>query len=575
VRILFALLILFDLGHRSLDLVAHYTDFGLLPRTAIIEHAYSRWHWSLHFISGTWQMQALLFVAAGICAIFLLIGYQTRLATVASWAFMVSLSSRNPLVVVGDTLFRSLLFWAIFLPWGARFSVDWLRSGGDDPKGKPESYFGPATIAYIMQMIFVFWFGVMHKSGIEWRSEGTALYYALSFEQFTTRFGLFLRQFPFLLKAMTHIAFWVEAIGPLLILSPASNGPLRTIGTGMLVMLLLGILICLDNIGLFIWVTAAALLALLPGWFWEKVRMWVTAGDWRNAAVYYDGACGFCRSLIKVIRGLFPHGRVTFTPAQDLVEMEADMSRKKSWVVVDDSGVRHFGFEAVIVLADCHLFFRWVVPLLTGVRVKRVGNAIYCSVANHRRTVCSVAPVHSSASWRFPRLDIVRDAIIIGLLGYVFLWNVETLPGSPVRFSERTRALGQILGLDQEWKMFAPFPAKDNGWYVIPGKLRNGRIVDLFRDGEPVTWAKPRLVSATFKSFRWQKYMHNIRSQPYAQYRKYYADYLCRNWNRRHAAGSKLEELELVYVLEFILPDYEYSTPTKHVVFKHRCDPPV
>lgn len=186
-RITFAVLILFDLMQRSVDLVAHYTDFGLLPRVAIIEHPYSRWHWSVHLMSGTWQMQALLFVIAAFCAVFLLVGYHTKLATIASWALMVSLNNRNPIIVVGDTLFRALLFWAIFLPWGRRLSIDALRLSPDS-KQASQTCFSPATIAYVMQLIFVFWFGVIHKSGVEWRSEGTALYYALSLEQFTTSF---------------------------------------------------------------------------------------------------------------------------------------------------------------------------------------------------------------------------------------------------------------------------------------------------------------------------------------------------------------------------------------------------
>jgi hypothetical protein len=151
----------------------------LLPRVAIIEHPYSLWHWSVHLMSGTWQMQALLFIIAVICAVFLLVGYHTKLATIASWALMVSLNSRNPIIVVGDTLFRALLFWAIFLPWGRRFSIDALRLSPDS-KQASQTCFSPATIAYIMQLIFVFWFGVIQKSGAEWRSDGTALYYALS-----------------------------------------------------------------------------------------------------------------------------------------------------------------------------------------------------------------------------------------------------------------------------------------------------------------------------------------------------------------------------------------------------------
>jgi hypothetical protein len=209
---------------------------------AIIEHPYSRWHWSVHLMSGTWQMQALLFVIAAFCAVFLLVGYHTKLATIASWALMVSLDNRNPIIVVVDTLFRALLFWAIFLPWGRRLSIDALRLSPDS-KQASQTCFSPATIAYVMQLIFVFWFGVIHKSGVEWRSEDTALYYALSFEQFTTSFGLFLLQFPLLLKFTTHVAFWSEAIGPLLLIFPVRNGPMRTIGIALLLPLLLGIVL--------------------------------------------------------------------------------------------------------------------------------------------------------------------------------------------------------------------------------------------------------------------------------------------------------------------------------------------
>jgi hypothetical protein len=166
---------------------------------------------------------------------------------------------------------------------------------------------------------------------------------------------------------------------------------------------------------------------------------------------------------------------------------------------------------------------------------------------------------------------MVKDIAILGLVCYVFLWNAAGVPGSPVRLSERERILGNLLALDQEWGMFAPFPSKNGGWYVIPGRLRNGKVVDLFNDGAPVTWAKPPLVSATFKSFRWQKYMQTIRNQQHAAYRKYYGAYLCRAWNRGHTGELQLTSLEVVYVLEMTLPNYEYFTPTKVVAFTHEC----
>src|SRR6185503_466424 len=98
-RIGCALLIIADLVQRSSDLVAHYTDFGVVPRTLVMQHSSSRWYVSLHFMSGVWQLQALLFVLAGLVAAALLVGYRTRLVSILSWALFVSLCTRNPYIV--------------------------------------------------------------------------------------------------------------------------------------------------------------------------------------------------------------------------------------------------------------------------------------------------------------------------------------------------------------------------------------------------------------------------------------------------------------------------------------------
>src|SRR4030095_11419458 len=102
----------------------------------------------------------------------------------------------------------------------------------------------------------------------------------------------------------------------LLFIFPIYNGPVRAIGIAVLLFLLAGIVLTL-NIGLFIWVTAAGLIALLPGWFWTKLRGWASSQDWRNATVYYDGACGFCRSSVQVLRAFFPNETMTIAAAQD------------------------------------------------------------------------------------------------------------------------------------------------------------------------------------------------------------------------------------------------------------------
>ena len=61
-------------------------------------------------------------------AVALLVGYRTRLATIGSWILLASIHVRLPVVInAGDTLLRVLLFWSIFLPLGAMWSVDARR----------------------------------------------------------------------------------------------------------------------------------------------------------------------------------------------------------------------------------------------------------------------------------------------------------------------------------------------------------------------------------------------------------------------------------------------------------------
>jgi hypothetical protein len=113
------------------------------------------------------------------------------------------------------------------------------------------------------------------------------------------------------------------------------------------------------------------------------------------------------------------------------------------------------------------------------------------------------------------------------------------------------------------WGMFAPYPSKDDGWYVTVGTLADGRQVDLFRDGAAVSWDKPELVSATYKNTRWRKYLLNLWRKDHASHRSLYASYLCRDWNSRHGGGERVERVEIYYMLKVTQPNYQPSTPQK------------
>ena len=121
-RICLGLIILIDLLTRLPDLNTFYTDAGLLPRAALVGQPQLI---SAHLMNGTVWFQAVLFLIQGVCAVGLLVGYRTRLMTWLSWVLMVSLHWRfRSILGGGDEYLRYLLFWSVFLPLGARWSVD-------------------------------------------------------------------------------------------------------------------------------------------------------------------------------------------------------------------------------------------------------------------------------------------------------------------------------------------------------------------------------------------------------------------------------------------------------------------
>jgi hypothetical protein len=284
-RIGLGLLLLADLAVRAGDLSAHYTDDGVLPRSAITSSRYV----SLHMLDGSADFQAALFLFAGLCAAALLVGWRTRLATAASWFLLMSLHARNPMVLQGgDNLLRLLLFWAMFLPLGARWSLD-ARRGGRPPGAAEVSV---ASAALILQVCFVYWFSAALKSDPSWRSEGTAVYYALSLDQFAKPLAHYLLGFPGLLRVLTFATLGIEAAGPALLFVPFHTSRVRlAVVVGFLLFHLVGLHLCLE-LGPFPWVCAVAWLALLPGRFWDRVAGRIRLPRWLAAPPAGGAAVG-------------------------------------------------------------------------------------------------------------------------------------------------------------------------------------------------------------------------------------------------------------------------------------------
>ncbi len=266
-RIALGVVIVVDLLIRVQALEAHYTDFGVLPRETIADFADS-WRISLHLANGSIQFQVLMFVVAGILGLLLIVGYRTRIVTFLSWLLLLSLHNRNPLLLQGgDNLLLLLLFWSMFLPLGARFSIDSASSRNTLTQN---SYVTVATVAILIQAMSVYFFSAFLKSAPEWIPDGTAIYYALHLDQFATSAGVWLRQFPHAMQVSTYFVWYLELLGPVLMFSPFVRSPLRLVLVSLFMMMEIGFIVFMQ-LGLFPIISIISLALFLPTEFWDKL----------------------------------------------------------------------------------------------------------------------------------------------------------------------------------------------------------------------------------------------------------------------------------------------------------------
>jgi len=567
-RICLAIILLVDLGGRSFDLAAHYTDAGVLPRTALIGEFSSRWILSLHLMNGTPQVQALLFVVAGLFALLLLVGHRTRFATIVSWFLLISLHNRNALVITGgDVLLRLILFWSIFLPLGARASVDAALNTSE--KRMPERVLSVGTVAILAQVVMLYTFTALHKFSPEWRVDASAIYYALSIDQMVRPFGLYLLNFPEFLRFLTRAVLAFEFIGPVLLFVPIYTSVIRVLLVGAFAIMHAGFGFSM-SLGLFPWVSAVAMLPFLPSGFWNAWLKRLQTPERLGLKIYYDGGCAFCKKSVLLLRTFLWLPDAKIHAAQEDPSVHADMETHNSWVLVNHKGERLFRYQAVTYLLKTSPILLPLGYFLGLGPFQGLGDWMYERVATHRGVGSRLLQglTFRPLSTRCP----LAVQILCGFfLVYVFMWNLGTVKDFKYRFPNSLRPVGRLLQLGQSWRLFAPYPRRNDGWYVMPGRLRNGREVDVFRGGNAVDWEKPERVSEMYPNFRWRKYMMAIWRKKYRGHRRYYARYVCREWNRSHSGDERLDEFDVFFMNEKTLPDYQVPKVKKVYFGSYKC----
>jgi hypothetical protein len=285
-----AIIILVDLAGRFGSVATFLSDEGVIDRVS------SRWlcppsqgFWSLYWLSGSTAWATVLLIVNALAAVLLLFGWRTKLATVLCLVLAYSLQMRMPLVLTaGHILLRMLLFWSLFLPLGAVWSVDARRSAA---RRDPRQIATIATAAIMIQLTLMYLCSGIAKWNEVWL-RGDALGLAMRLDMYVKPLGRELGDWPQFLMLFTFLTLVLETAGPLLLWMPVKSDQWRLGLMAMFWLLHIGIGLTM-SIGIF---SAVAMLAWVV--FWPEL-VWRTLSGWRppRAAAAPDDAPRFASTL--------------------------------------------------------------------------------------------------------------------------------------------------------------------------------------------------------------------------------------------------------------------------------------
>lgn len=590
-RIGLALVLLSDLWTRFGDLTAHYTDEGVLPRSVLNDGLIRASYWTIHTLSGAPIFQGFLFLTAAIFAVAMLFGYHSRWAVIASWALLISMQNRNPLLIfAADDVLRAIMFWAMFLPLGAAYSVDRALNTASRPV--PLRILSGATLVLMAQQCFIYIFSAAFKTtSITWWPEGSAVYYALSYDQYVTALGHFLLNLGPLLTIFTFVTLVLEWVGPLLLWSPWRNDACRMIAVALFISLHAGFGLTL-NLGIFPALSIVTWLAFIPTSAWEFLSQKVYGSQPQGLArtglkIFYDADCGFCKKVVHLIRMLLVLPHTPLATAQSIPEIHQAMERQNSWVIVDWQGQHHYKFEGIAYVVSLSPVFRGFVPLLRWKPVMSVGTRFYEWIATHRKIAGRF-----TKPFKFKPLTVKNpgwlSTLALLLLALTVMWNLRSVVSIPAfaespqptvqlirravmsRTVQRLDWIGRVTRLDQSWSIFAPGPPTDDGWHVITGTSLAGDEINVLAQQQTISFEKPSLSDRTqfYKNMQWRTFYINLNRHVGQKVLPSYGTYMCQQSDRR---GYPLKDLKVYFMDERTAAPGKSQSVEKKLIWEQSC----
>ena len=245
---------------------------GVLPLRALhVGWPAGTQFWSLNAASGGIVLQWALLLLLTSSGVSLALGHRPQASALCCWALYASLTNRNPMMAHGgDSLVRMELLLAAFAPLGECWTLEAPSTTGT---ARPRLRSTLGVAALMLQPVVMYHFAGALKFGATWRTERSAVYYALHVDMAVKAPAHRLRAQPALCRLASALTPLLEQwIAPLLLLCPLSawRDRARLIAIGALAGLQLGFFGCMV-LGNFPFISTAALLPFYPPAVWDAL----------------------------------------------------------------------------------------------------------------------------------------------------------------------------------------------------------------------------------------------------------------------------------------------------------------
>ncbi len=606
-RIAFGITLLFDLFHRWDWIRAFYSNDGVLPNhNHLFQLKESGQAWSIyHSFSSVDEAFFAFLITLAVYTCFTL-GWKTRAAHAVSLACLIGLSARNTLAEgPGNSVAIALLFVTLFMPLGARLSVDSLSHSFEafdehqpddlNDRRRPvpqETSPSLASLSALLVLGLILGGAATQQTGKTWQ-DGSALYYALHVDSWTSGIGVAVREQIGMLSAWTKALRYAElAVVPLALVPVFRRvtGPLAAM-TLLFVGLSIGLLFTL---GLYGWSLAAAALLLIPEETWGAMK------KSRPITLLYDDSCGVCLWCARLLKRLDLRGNVTFQANSDTAHLPEGVSAKmveRSMVAVDADGSVHEDAMAVSQVVRTLPLLGGIGWLLSLPGVRSIVRWLYLKIAVNRLDIsvalgfgaCGIpqpesAEANSETTATSPAARTWRGLTALvtssgALLVLVCVWaQTEAKNTLPINVGLGGRAtlvsLATWSRVLAPWGLWSPDPPLANQGMVVVAKTRGEYVVDVLTGYPPdEKLENPRLAR---RGALWATYTANIAKEAYAPFRKEFRRYLTKGG---YAIDTKIPNN---YIRELVVywvsvptpspgsPPGERAEPTKVEIFNRR-----